>query len=96
MTLHTHSMIAGSYSKGKPCSINEGGLQEKRGAGQLQIVALPFREDVQDVSDRKARFYGLCRFTARMSQARKPPNRMVPFQRPSASRPFVHGFGARL
>jgi hypothetical protein len=64
MARHTYSMIAGSYSKGKPCSINEGGLQEKRNAGQLQIVALAFREDVQDISDRKAHFYGLCRFTA--------------------------------
>src|SRR5277367_6278559 len=64
MALHTYSMIARSHSKGKPCSINEGGLQEKRNAGQLQIVALPVREDVQDISDRKARFYGLCRFTA--------------------------------
>ena len=64
MALHTYSMIAGSHSKGKPCSVNEGGLREKRNAGQLQVVALPFTEDVQDVSDRKARFSGLCRFKA--------------------------------
>ena len=64
MALHTYSVIAGPHSKGKPCSINEGGLQEKRNAGQPQIVALPFTEDVQDISDRTARFYASCRLTA--------------------------------